>query len=257
MDQILVSPFDNFFLFTIESQMNGMRVATDLSVYREAYLTFKDNEEYAVRTKSSPLFGKDSAKQGEVDFTVLSYDAQQARKIKQKSFLISVIRDYPDGTSDETVIYTGTWDLFEKSAELEYATASVGIEEKIQANITNIEALTAEKVTLEAEIAALEEIIASKEAEKSSLETTLNANLAKLSSLKTSGRTSEGLAQPGQGAQSMESPSESTVEKGVKANTVPVATVNQGRTPTEVMAAQRRGVWRGLIINESTNNNFK
>jgi hypothetical protein len=257
MVQILVSPFDNFFLFTIESQMNGMRVATDLSVYREAYLTFKDNEEYAVRTKSSPLFGKDPAKQGEVAFTVLSYDAQQARKIKQKSFLISVIRDYPDGTYDETVIYTGMWDLFEKSAELEYTADAVGIEAKIQANVTKIESLTAERISLEADIAALESIIASKESEKSSLETTLNTNLAKLSSLKTSGRTTDGLAQPGQGAQSMESPSESTVENNTKANTVPAAVANAGRTPTEVMGAQRRGVWRGLIINESTNNNFK
>lgn len=237
--------------------MNGMRVATDLSVYREAYLTFKDNEEYAVRTKSSPLFGSDSAKQGEVTFTVLSYDAQQARKIKQKSFLISVIRDYPDGTSDETVIYSGTWDLFENSAELEYNAVSIGIETKIQEDVKKIESLGAEKTALETDIAALEAVISSKEAEKSSLEVTLNANLAKLSSLKTSGRTAEGMAQPGQGAQSMESPSESTVEKGTKANVAPAATVNQGRTPTEVMGAQRRGVWRGLIINESTNNNFK
>jgi hypothetical protein len=77
--------------------MNGMIVATDLSIYREAYLTFKDSEDYAVRVKSSPLFGVDSARQGQLPFTVLSYDAQQARKIKQKSFLISVVRDYPDG----------------------------------------------------------------------------------------------------------------------------------------------------------------
>jgi len=237
--------------------MNGMTVATDLSIYREAYLTFKDSEDYAVRVKSSPLFGVDSAKQGQLPFTVLSYDAQQARKIKQKSFLISVIRDYPDGTSDETVIYSGTWDLFEKSAELDYNALSVGVEQKIKDDTAKIASLTAEKVTLEADIAALEAEVASKESEKSSLETTLNANLAKLSSLKTSGRTIDGLAKPGQGQQTADSPASDVVETAAKGNIVPVVPVTNGRTPTEVMALKRRGVYKGMIINESTNTNFK
>ena len=251
MTDILLSPFDNFFLFTIESQMNGMRVATDLSVYREAYLTFKDNEDYAVRTKSSPLFGQDPAKQGEVNFTVLSYDAKQARKIKTKTFLISVIRDYPDGTSDETVIFTGTWDLFELSAELEYNAASTGIEEKTQANVSRLQSLTAEKVTLEAEIASLEAIISSKEIEKNSLETTLNANLAKLSSLQTSGLTNTGLAQSNETSQ----PTDVAQEKGVKANVVVPVTETE---PSVIAAQRRRGSLRRILnTGDLTNTNFK
>lgn len=250
MADILISPFDNFFLFTIESQMNGMRVATDLSVYREAYLTFKDNEDYAVRAKSSPLFGQDAAKQGEVTFTVLSYDAKQARKIKTKTFLISVIRDYPDGAHDETVIFTGTWDLFELSAELEYNAASVGIEEKTQANVSRIQALTGEKVILEAEITALESVISSKEIEKNSLETTLNANLAKLSSLQTSGLTNTGLA-----LNSTSQPSDVTQEKGIKANVVVPVTETE---PSIIAAQKRRGSLRRIMsTGDLTNTNFK
>lgn len=250
MTDILVSPFDNFFLFTIESQMNGMRVATDLSVYREAYLTFKDNENYAVRTKSSPLFGQDSAKQGEVTFTVLSYDAKQARKIKTKTFLISVIRDYPDGTQDETVIFTGTWDLFELSAEIEYNAAIVGIEEKTQANVSRLQSLTGEKVILEAEIAALEAVISSKEIEKNSLETTLNANLAKLSSLQTSGLTNTGLA-----LNTTSLPSDVAQEKGVKANVVVPITETE---PSIIAAQKRRGSLRRIMsTGDLTNTNFK
>jgi len=251
MTDILVSPFDNFFLFTIESQMNGMRVATDLSVYREAYLTFKDNENYAVRTKSSPLFGQDSARQGEVTFSVLSYDAKQARKIKTKTFLISVIRDYPDGAQDETVIFTGTWDLFELSAELEYNAATVGIEEKTQANVSRLQSLTSEKVILEAEIAVLETVISSKEIEKNSLETTLNANLAKLSSLQTSGLTNTGLAL----SDTASLPSDVAQEKGTKANVVVPITETE---PSVIAALKRRGSLRRIMsTGDLTNINFK
>jgi hypothetical protein len=258
MEEILISPFDNFFLFTIESQVNGVRAATDLSIYREAFLTFKDNEEYAVRVKSSPLFGQDSAKQGELPFTMLSYDAKQARKLKQRNFIISVIRDYPDGTSDETVIYTGTWAFFEMSAELEYNALSKGIGATIQANTSKIEELTGIKNTLLAEIAAQEEIVASLEAEKSSLETTLNANLAKLSSLKTSGRTIQGTSSPEQGAQTIQSQPEDTIEKNSKANIVVPETNIEGRTAAQV-AAQRRGLFRKLISTDETiqNVNFR
>ena len=258
MEQILISPFDNFFLFTIESQVNGVRAATDLSIYREAYLTFKDNEEYAVRVKSSPLFGQDSAKQGELPFTMLSYDAKQARKLKQRNFIISVIRDYPDGTSDETVIYTGTWGLFEMSAEIEYNDISRGINVTIQNNSTKIEQLTAERTTLLAEIAALEEVVAAAEVEKSSLETTLNTNLAKLSSLKTSGMTVSGMSSPLQGAQTVQSQPEDTIEKNSKANVVVPETNIEGRTAAQV-AAQRRGLFRRMIRTEEMeqNTNFR
>lgn len=254
MNQILVSPFDNFFLFTIESQMNGMLVATDLSIYREAYLTFKDNEDYAVRAKSSPLFGLDSARQGQLDFTLLSYDAKQARKIKQKSFLISVIRDYPDASSDETVIYAGTWDLFEKTAEINYNALSGGIETKTKNNTDQIVSLTIERVTLEAAISALEAEVTAKESEKSSLETILNANLAKLSSLKTSGNTVDGKAS--QNLQTADStPSDVAItETDKKANVIP--TVIE-RSQTEILSAKRRGVFKNIIYNESSTNNFK
>ena len=231
--------------------MNGMRVATDLSVYREAYLTFKDNEDYAVRVKSSPQFGQDSAKQGEVNFTVLSYDAKQARKIKTKTFLISVVREYPDGKKDETVIFTGTWDLFELSAELEYNAASIGIEEKTQANISRIEALTSEKVTLEAEISELESIVASNEIEKNSLETNLNANLAKLSSLQTSGLTNTGLELNS----SPSNPSDVVQEKGTKANVV-VPSVDTEQS--KIVAKKKRIAFRRIIsVDETTNTNFR
>jgi hypothetical protein len=256
MEQILISPFDNFFLFTIQSQVNSVRAATDLSIYREAFLTFKDNEEYAVRVKSDPLFGQEFAKQGELPFKMLSYDAQQARKLKQRNFIISVIRDYPDGTSDETVIYTGTWSLFELSAEIEYNDLSKVINVTVQNNTTKIEQLTGERTALLAEIAALEEIVAAEEAEKSSLETTLNANLAKLSSLRTSGRTLEGMSAPGQGAQTTQSPTADTVEKNSKANVVVPETNIEGRTAAQV-AAQRRGLFRKLISTDGMNQNFR
>lgn len=240
MADILLSPFDNFFLFTIESQLNGVRVATDLSVYREAYLTFKDSDTYAVRIKSSPLFGQSSAQQGEVNFIVLSYDAQQARKIKTKNFLISVIRDYPDGTSDETVIFTGTWDLFEKSAENDYNALSVGINQTVQSNTSKIASLETERASLLAEIESLTSSVNSKEAEKVSLETTLNANLAKLSSLKTSGLTKEGLTPPG------ESSPKDVVEKEKKANVI-VPTPEEGVPASEAAARRRRGFVRRII----------
>jgi hypothetical protein len=241
MVDILLSPFDNFFLFTIESQLNGVRVATDLSVYREAYLTFKDSDTYAVRVKSSPLFGQSSAQQGEVNFIVLSYDAQQARKIKTKNFLISVIRDYPDGTSDETVIFTGTWDLFEKSAENDYNALSVGINQTVQANTSKIASLETERASLLADIESLTSSVNSKEAEKVSLETTLNANLAKLSSLKTSGLTKEGLTPPGESQ-----PQDVVMETGKKAN-VAVPTPEEGVPASEAAARRRRGFARRII----------
>jgi hypothetical protein len=230
--------------------MNGMIVATDLSVYKEAYLTFKDNNDYAVRVKSAPLYGQDSAKQGEVTFSLLSYDAKLARKIKEKTFLISVIREYPDAASDETVIFTGNWDLFELSAELEYTDLSVAINQNLQKNIASIESLSTEKANLELEISTLEAIISTKEIEKNSLETILNQNLAKLSSLKTSGRTIEGGFL--NGSQTTEGTPSDIAETNKKANVLIPVPVGE----MDIKAMTMRGSIRN-IISESTNTNFK
>jgi hypothetical protein len=235
--------------------VNGSQTATDLSIYREAYLTFKDNDNYAVRIKSAPLYGTDAATKGEISFTVLSYDAQQARKIKQKNFLISVIRDYPDKTSDESVIYSGTWDLFEKSAELEYNTVSAGVQANLSQDLANVDALTKQKATLTAEVAALQDAVSSKESEKSSLETTLNANLAKLSSLKTSGRTIDGMTKPGQGAQAMQNDTNASLESGQKANIAKV--IPEVATPSDVAANLRRGAINRTFTTTDPNANFK
>jgi len=185
MADILISPFDNFFLFIIESQTSDKKILTDLSSYKEAYLTFKDNNNYIVRIKSNII--QDSLKQGELNFTILSYDAQQIRKITDRNFLISLVRDYPDAVSDETVIFTGTWDFFEYNAKNNYDNTSKKIEKNIQAKTLSISKFENEKNELEIEINKLEEEILLKESEKISLENILNTNLARASSLKTSG----------------------------------------------------------------------
>jgi hypothetical protein len=185
MADILISPFDNFFLFIIESQTSDKKILTDLSSYKEAYLTFKDNNNYIVRIKSNIV--QDSLKQGELNFTILSYDAQQIRKITDRNFLISLVRDYPDAVSDETVIFTGTWDFFEYNAKNNYDSTSKKIEKNIQAKTSSISKFETEKNELEIEINKLEEEILLKESEKISLENILNTNLARASSLKTSG----------------------------------------------------------------------
>lgn len=240
MADILLSPFDNFFLFTIESELNGLRVATDLSVYREAYLTFKDNESYAVRVKSSSLFETEEAKRGEVNFVVLSYDALQIRKIKSKNFLISVIRDYPNDNSDETVIFSGTWDLFEKSAENNYNRVASSQNVLIQENNIKIASLEAEKSSLLSDIESLNDITNSKEAEKTSLENILNSNLSKLSSLKTSGLTKEGLIS------NIQSLPNDVIEKEKKSNII-VPSPIEGLAPAETVARRRRGLFRRII----------
>jgi hypothetical protein len=81
----------------------------------------------------------------------------------------------------------------------------------------------------------------SKEAEKVSLETTLNANLAKLSSLKTSGLTKEGLTPPGES-----SPQDVVMETGKKAN-VAAPTPEEGVPASEAAARRRRGFARRII----------
>lgn len=187
MADILINPFDNFFLFIIESQTNNKRILTDLSGYKEAYLTFTDNNNYAVRIKSS--ITTEDAKLGEINFTILSNSSQQIRKIKDRNFLISLIKEYPDKTRDETVIFTGTWDFFEYTAENNYKKISSTIEKNIQAKKLKISRAEVEKNELETAISKLEEEIYSKELEKASLESILNANLAKLTSFETSGYT--------------------------------------------------------------------
>lgn len=185
MADILINPFDNFFLFIIESQTNNKRVLTDLSGYKEAYLTFTDNNNYAVRIKSS--ISADTSVSGEINFTILSYNSQQIRKIKDRNFLISLIKEYPDKTSDETVIFTGTWDFFEYAAENNYNKLSSSIEKNVQAKKIKINRAEIEKTELQTAINKLEEEINSKELEKAALENILNINLAKLTSFKTSG----------------------------------------------------------------------
>jgi len=107
---IRISPFDDYFLFTLFDEVDGEDTPIDLSNVGTLYLNFI-GETDDIDIKNHTQVEEVDLAQGEVLFRITRSDSKKILALNNNNFYISTkMIDPSDGsTSDESVLYQGIW----------------------------------------------------------------------------------------------------------------------------------------------------
>lgn len=114
---IRISPFDDYFIFTLYDEIDGVDSPIDLSNVGTIYMVFigKNDE---IRIPNYTNVQDIDMSSGQVLFKIGKNESQKILALDNRNFYISTMMVDPDGSSDESVIYTGTFLSFEESAKV-------------------------------------------------------------------------------------------------------------------------------------------
>lgn len=114
---IRLSPFDDYFIFTLYDEIDGVDSPIDLSNVGTIYMVFigKNDE---IRIPNYTNVQDIDMSSGQVLFKIGKNESQKILALDNRNFYISTMMVDPDGSSDESVIYTGTFLSFEESAKV-------------------------------------------------------------------------------------------------------------------------------------------
>ena len=107
---IRISPFDDFFLFTIYEDVNGEDTPIDLSNVENLFLNFIGTNDEIDINNHTQVEEVDLA-QGEVLFRITRSDSKKILALDNNNFYVSTkMIDPSDGSvSDESILYQGIW----------------------------------------------------------------------------------------------------------------------------------------------------
>ncbi len=107
---IRISPFDDYFLFTLFDEIDGEDTPIDLSNVGTLYLNFIGDTD-DIDIKNHTQVEEVDLSQGEVLFRITRSDSKKILALNNNNFYISTkMIDPSDGsTSDESVLYQGIW----------------------------------------------------------------------------------------------------------------------------------------------------
>jgi len=107
---IRISPFDDYFLFTLYDEIDGEDKPIDLSNVGSLYLNFLGDTD-DIDIKNHTQVAEVDLSQGEVLFRITRSDSKKILALTNNNFYISTrMTDPADGsTSDESVLYQGVW----------------------------------------------------------------------------------------------------------------------------------------------------
>lgn len=190
---IRISPFDDYIVFTLfdNTGEDGELEDTPIDLSNVGTLTLVfSGENDEIRIPNWTRVNEIDLSQGQVLFRIDKENSKKILSLDNKNFYISTRMEDPDGTSDETVLYTGTFlaltDAAQQSltAKLEeqgliYAKELAGLQKKIEelntkiAEMTStiekdasvISALEASNLNLSNEVKTLSDELGSTEAE--------------------------------------------------------------------------------------------
>ena len=118
-----IAPFDNYYMFSIFTEKDGVDIPLDLSNAGNLYLTFSSNTE-EVRIKNYTQSTTFDIAQGQVVFRISKEDAKKILSFANNSFYITAKKELDNFTSDETVLFTGKYheynELYQDTLRLEY-----------------------------------------------------------------------------------------------------------------------------------------
>lgn len=152
---IRITPFDDFYLFTLFDEIDGEDTPIDLSNVGSLFLNFIGDKD-DIDIKNHTQVEEVDLSQGEVLFRITRSDSKKILALNNNNFYISTkMIDPQDGsTSDESVIYQGLWlaasdaNRISLTSQIEEQRLEYSIElAKLQAEIADLKAQIAELVT--------------------------------------------------------------------------------------------------------------
>lgn len=114
---IKISPFDDYFIFTIFDETDGVNTPIDLSNVGTLYMVFIGEKDEIRIPNYTNVQNVDMAS-GQVLFRVDSDDAKKILALDNRNFYISTKMVDPNGQSDESVLYTGTFLSFTEEPKI-------------------------------------------------------------------------------------------------------------------------------------------
>jgi len=114
---IRISPFDDYFIFTLYDEIDGVDSPIDLSNVGTIFMVFigKNDE---IRIPNYTNVQDVDLSSGQVLFRISKNESQKILALNSRNFYISTVMVDPDGNSDESALYTGTFLSFEESAKV-------------------------------------------------------------------------------------------------------------------------------------------
>jgi hypothetical protein len=167
-----ISPFDDYFMFTLNSLVDGENIPINLVNMGTFYLSFFDqNQEIKIPNYTNI---KDlEIDKGQVVFRISKEDSKRILSINNNVFYISNRMEDGDEVSDESVIYTGKFIKFDEFSE-----------KVLSDKITELETTKNEEINnLLDKIASLEETILKLEEDKVNLNNSLQNEILKNNNL--------------------------------------------------------------------------
>ena len=160
---IRISPFDDYFIFTLFDEVNGEDKPIDLSNVGTLYISFigrNDEIRIPYYTNVQDL----NMAQGQVLFRISKDNSKKILELDNDNFYISSKMFSQDGSeSDETILYTGKFKALDEEVQesltSQLENASIEYAKELGTLTTENEKLKQEKTTLNAEIARLNLII--------------------------------------------------------------------------------------------------
>lgn len=154
---LVISPFDNYQLFTIYGNDTD-KIPINLNNVGDLYLTFKDNKNTVIIKNVSDVHNADKSK-GEVLFKISKADGTKILNMTNNVFYISSKFNKNDSTSDETVLFSGKWEDYSVATSQSVSNRLIQLQEQISTLTSNNMMLSDTNLQLTNEISSLNEQI--------------------------------------------------------------------------------------------------
>jgi hypothetical protein len=180
---LAISPFSNFFTFTLQKSDGGILSTVNLENIKESYLVFEDTTGSPVRIPSLISKGREGLNEGIVSFLISQTDARRIRNFSNTKYTLTILEQRIDGIVDESPVYEDSWILYEKKAEIAYNQTNTDLTSKNTVLIGKTDALKNNLQQLKDQNSASQSELLTVRQTNSQLEATLlqrEAELAKL-----------------------------------------------------------------------------
>ena len=143
---IRISPFDDYFLFTIFDEIEGEDTPIDLSNVGDIFINFIGTTD-EINIKNHTQVAEADLSQGEVLFKITKSDSKKVLALDNSNFYIStkMVSSLDGSISDESILYQGIWLAFDDASRI---TLTAQIEEQRLAYIEELARLKLENDAL-------------------------------------------------------------------------------------------------------------
>jgi len=116
---IRISPFDDYFLFTLYDEIDSEDTPIDLSNVGDIFINFIGTTD-EINIKNHTQVAEVDLSQGEVLFRITKSDSKKVLALNNNNFYIStkMVSEEDGSISDESILYQGTWLAFDSASRV-------------------------------------------------------------------------------------------------------------------------------------------